>query len=70
MYELHSCMLIVLSVHYGSSAVVSLTVTRNDCLLQTSHIMRRRHNIHPPVNFTPETQFCGKKEEFMATDSN
>jgi len=70
MDDLHCCMLILLSIHYGSSAIVSLMVTRNDRLLKTSHIMRRRHNIHPLVSFTAETQFCGKKEEFMATDSN
>ena len=31
---------------------------------------RRGNNIHPIVNFTAETEFSGKKEEFLSRDLN
>ena len=32
--------------------------------------LRRGHNIHPVVSFTAETEFSGKKDEFLSRDIN
>jgi len=55
--------------HYGSSAVVVFDGYEEEPSKDIIH-QRRRHNIHPLVSFTAETQFYNKKEEFMSTDSN
>jgi len=54
--------------HYGSSEIVVFDGYEEQPSIKDITYQRTRHNIHPLVSFTAETQFYGKKEEFMSTN--
>jgi 5'-3' exonuclease len=55
--------------HYGSATVVFDGYGGGPSIKDNTH-QRRGQNIHPVVSFTAETEFSGKKDEFLSRDSN
>lgn len=56
--------------HYGSSTTVVFDGYDGGPTIKDNTHQRRRHNNHPVVSFTAETNFSGKKEEFLSRDIN
>ena len=52
-------------LHYGLSTVVFDGYEGGPSIKDNTH-QRRGHNIHPVVSFTAETEFSGKKENFLS----
>ena len=55
--------------HYGLATVVFDGYGGGPSIKDNTH-QRRGHNIHPVVKFTEETEFSGKKGDFLSRDSN
>ena len=55
--------------HYGSATVVFDGYVGGPSIKNNTH-QRHGQNIHPVVNFTEETEFSGKKSDFLSRDSN
>ena len=56
-------------LHYGLSRVVFDGYEGGPSIKDNTH-QRRGHNIHPVVSFTAETEFSGKKENFLSRNCN
>ena len=56
--------------HYGSATTVVFDGYEEGPSIKDNTHQRRGHNIHPVVSFTAETEFSGKKEEFLSRDIN
>ena len=55
--------------HYGSATVVFDGYDGGPSIKDNTH-HRRGQNLHPVVKFTAETEFSGKKDEFLSRDCN
>ena len=55
--------------NYGLATVVFDGYEGGPSIKDNTH-QRRGQNIHPVVNFTAETEFSGKKEDFLSRDCN
>lgn len=55
--------------HYGQATVVFDGYGEGPSIKDNTH-QRRGKNLHPIVSFTKETQFSGKKEDFLSRDKN
>ena len=55
--------------HYGQATVVFDGCCEGLSVKDNTH-QRRRKNLHPIVSFTAETEFSGKKEDFLSRDKN
>ncbi|KAG1669042.1 Tryptophan 5-hydroxylase 2 [Nymphon striatum] len=58
------------SKQYGSATVVFDGYLAGPSIKDNTHQRRGQATIHPIVNFTGETEFEGKKEEFLSRGSN
>ncbi|KAG1659992.1 Ester hydrolase C11orf54 [Nymphon striatum] len=58
------------SKQYGSATVVFDGYLAGPSIKDSTHQRRGQATIHPIVNFTGETEFEGKKEEFLSRGSN
>ncbi|KAG1691496.1 hypothetical protein GQR58_007434 [Nymphon striatum] len=58
------------SKQYGSATVVFDGYLAGPSIQDSTHQRRGQATIHPIVNFTGETEFEGKKEEFLSRGSN
>ena len=56
--------------HYGLATVVFDGYTRGPSIKDNTHERRTRHKVCPIVNFTAETKFVGKKEDFLSRPTN
>ena len=56
--------------HYGSATTVVFDGYDEGPSIKDNTHERRGQNIHPIVGFTAETEFTGKKEEFLSRDVN
>ena len=56
--------------HYGLNATVVFDGYGEGPTIKDNTHQRRGQNIHPIVNFTAETKFDGKKDEFLSRDIN
>ena len=56
--------------HYGSATVVFDGYGGGPSIKDNTHQRRGRQNVHPVVNFTAETEFLGKKYDFLSRDCN
>ena len=56
--------------HYGPSTTVAFDGYEEVPSIKDNTHHKRGHNIHPIVKFTAETEFTGKKEEFLSRDVN
>ena len=55
---------------YGSATTIVFDGYEDGPSIKDNTHQRRGNNIHPIVNFTAETEFSGKKEEFLSRDLN
>ena len=55
---------------YGVATVVFDGYTGGPSIKDNTHQRRLGQKVHPVVSFTAETEFAGKKEEFLSRDSN
>ena len=55
--------------HYGLATVVFDGYNEGPSIKDNTH-QRRGQNVYPVVNFTAETEFSGKKDEFLSRDRN
>jgi len=56
--------------HYGSATTVVFDGYDEGPSIKDNTHERRGQNVHPIVSFTAETEFSGKKEEFLSRDVN
>lgn len=56
--------------HYGSTATIVFDGYEEGPSIKDNTHLRRGRGIQPVVNFTTDTQFSGKKENFLSRDSN
>lgn len=56
--------------HYGSTATIVFDGYEEGPSIKDNTHLRRGHGIQPVVNFITDTQFSGKKENFLSRDSN
>ena len=56
--------------YYGSATTIVFDGYGDGPSIKDNTHHRRGNNIHPIVNFTAETEFSGKKEEFLSRDLN
>ncbi|KAK4304743.1 hypothetical protein Pmani_023319 [Petrolisthes manimaculis] len=56
--------------HYGSATTVVFDGYEEGPSIKDNTHQRRGHNSHPIVHFTADTEFSGKKEEFLSKDVN
>ena len=55
--------------NYGQATVVFDGYGKGPSLTENTHQRRGKH-LHPIVSFTAETEFSGKKEDFLSRDKN
>jgi len=55
--------------HYGEATVVSDGYGEGPSIKDNTR-QRREKKLHPIVSFTAETEFSGKKEDFLSHDKN
>ena len=58
------------SKHYGSATVVFDGYEAGPSIKDNTHQRRGQSSLHPVVNFTRDTEFEGKQEEFLSRGSN
>ncbi len=56
--------------HYGSATTVVFDGYEEGPSIKDNTHQRRGHNSHPIVHFIADTEFSGKKDEFMSRDAN
>lgn len=56
--------------HYGKATVVFDGYSGGPSIKDNTHQRRGKVNTHPIVNFNADTEFSGKREDFLARDSN
>ena len=55
--------------NYGQATVVFDGYGEGPSIKDNTHL-RRGKNLHPVISFTAETEFSGKKEDFLSCDKN
>ena len=56
--------------HYGPATTVVFDGYEEGSSIKDNTHQRRGRNMHPVVSFIAETEFSGKKEEFLSRDTN
>ena len=69
MVPLHSPMLTFTIKHYGKAAVVFDGYSDSASIKDNTH-QRRGQNTHPVINFTAQTEFVGRKDDFLSVSVN